>query len=216
MMQTPESQVSIPAPDATLDGRLAQPIAPRAGVVLCHPHPAFGGSMEHDLIVALARGLAVKGYATLRFDFRGVGRSTGTPTGGDREGEDVLAAADFLRGRGIAPLCLAGYSFGAAAALDALWRGGDFAATIAFGFPTGAIAPGSEVESHVRQAIAKARHLLFLSGTVDPYSSPEVLEAWGAKVERLLAVAHFYSTAETERLLARTLQLFLEGTIRPA
>jgi alpha/beta superfamily hydrolase len=212
----PESLVSIPSSDAVLDGRLALPTAPRAGVVLCHPHPAFHGTMHSSVIQALASRLSAAGYATLRFDFRGVGRSTGTPTAGDREGEDVLAATAYLRGRGVAPICVAGYSFGAAAALDAAWRGGDFAATACIGFPTEAIAVGSPEEARVREAIAGTEHLLFISGTVDPYSSPDLLEAWGARVERLLAVGHFYSRPDEERIVRRCEQLFLEATVRLA
>jgi hypothetical protein len=213
---TPEVEVTIPSTDAALDGRLALPTSPRAGVVLCHPHPAFGGTMDASPIPMLGRALSSKGYATLRFDFRGVGRSTGTATGGDREGEDVLAAAAVLRERAIDPVCLFGYSFGAAAALDAVYRGGEFAAVACLGFPTEAIAPGSATEAAVREAIGRARHLLFISGTQDPHSSPDMLEAWGAKVERLLAVGHFYSMRDEEQILRVVEKLFLAGTVRPA
>jgi len=214
-LPTPEVEVSIPSTDATLDGRLAQPTSPRAGVVLCHPHPAFGGNLEAGPIPMLARALSSKGYATLRFDFRGVGRSTGTATGGDREGEDVLAAAAALRERGIAPVCLVGYSFGAAAALDAVHRGGEFAAVACLGFPTEAIAPGSAAEAAVREIIGRTRHLLFVSGTQDPHSSPDLIEAWGGKVERLLAVGHFYSLREEEQILRLVERVLLAGTVRP-
>ncbi|HEY3352538.1 MAG TPA: alpha/beta fold hydrolase [Polyangia bacterium] len=213
-MTTPELPVSIPANDATLDGRLALPTAPRAGVVLCHPHPAFNGTMDASVLVALARHLSSRGYATLRFDFRGIGSSTGEPTGGDREGEDVLAAVQFLRGRDVEQVCVAGYSFGAAAALDALWRGGDFAATACIGFPTEGIAVGSPQEARVRETIRTSRRLLFIGGTVDPYSSPEMLEAWGGTVERLLAVGHFYSSRDEEQICRLVAELFLAGTVR--
>lgn len=205
-------EVSIPCGDISLDGRLRVPVSPRAGVVLCHPHPAFGGNMDNSLIVNLADGLSQKGYATLRFDFRGVGRSTGKATGGDKEGEDVLAAADFLKGKGIQPLVACGYSFGAAVALEAVWRGADFAGVACIGFTTEVVAAGSKEEARVRETIRKARKLLFVSGTQDPYSLPEMLEAWGGRVERLLAVGHFYSLLEEEKIQQLVEAHFLDAT----
>jgi len=206
--------VTIPCGDITLEGRLRLPISPRAGVLLCHPHPAFGGNMDTNLIVTLADALSQKGYATLRFNFRGVGGSTGKATGGDEEGEDVLAALAFLREQGVHQVVAAGYSFGAAVALEAVWRGADFEALVCIGFPTQVVAPGSVEETRLRETIAKARNLLFISGTQDPYSTPEILEAWGGRVERLLAVGHFYSTAEERTILARVESHFLQATAR--
>ena len=51
--------------------------------ILCHPHPIGGGSMDVPLIVILAEQLAQAGFAALRFNFRGVGRSSGISTGGE-------------------------------------------------------------------------------------------------------------------------------------
>jgi len=216
MLKLDDIEVAIPCGDITLDGRLRIPVSPRAGVVLCHPHPAFGGNMDNSLIVHLANDLSQKGYATLRFDFRGVGKSTGKATGGDREGEDVLAAADFLRGKGIQPLVAAGYSFGAAVTLEAVWRGADFAGVACIGFTTEVVAAGSKEEARVRETIRKARKLLFISGTQDPYSLPEMLEAWGGRVERLLAVGHFYSIAEEEKIQSLVEMHFLDATAKLA
>ena len=216
MLKLDDIEVSIPCGDVTLDGRLRMPVSPRAGVVLCHPHPAFGGNMDNSLIVGLADGLSQKGYATLRFDFRGVGRSTGKATGGDREGEDVLAAADFRRRKGVQPLCAAGYSFGAAVALEAVWRGADFAGIACIGFTTEVVEAGSKEEARVRETISKTRKLLFISGTQDPYSLPEMLEAWGGRVEKLLAVGHFYSTLEEQRILGLVEMHFLDATAKLA
>jgi hypothetical protein len=215
-MKVDDIEVSIPCGDVTLDGRLRLPISPRAGVVLCHPHPAFGGTMDSSLIVLLADALSQKGYATLRFDFRGVRRSTGTATGGELEGEDVLAAAALLRGRGVQPLVAAGYSFGAAVALESVWRGADFAGVACIGFTTEVVKPGSTEEARMRETIARARKVLFISGTQDPYSAPEMLEAWGGRVERLLAVGHFYSLSEEQKILALVEQHFLDATAKLA
>lgn len=115
-----EETVRIDVGPIRLDGRLALPPAAAAGVVVCHPHPQFGGSMENELVVALASALGAAGLATLRFDFRGVGRSSGTYDDGRGEVEDVVAAAALLRERlGTPRVTLVGYSFGSVMALRA-------------------------------------------------------------------------------------------------
>jgi alpha/beta superfamily hydrolase len=82
--------------------------------VLCHPHPLYGGNMHNNVVAALDEGFRRCGYATLRFNFRGVGASEGGYEGGAGEGEDVrAAAAEALRLSGAKQLTLAGYSFGA-------------------------------------------------------------------------------------------------------
>jgi len=101
-----------------LEGILEMPAgAERApACILCHPHPIGGGSMYVPLLEIMARVLVAHGWACLRFNFRGVGRSGGVPTGGLCEVEDVEGAYQFLRDRGdlaTDDLALAGWSFGA-------------------------------------------------------------------------------------------------------
>jgi len=100
----------------TLEALVAAPAAPRGGVVLCHPHPLYGGDMDNPVVVRQAEVLGEAGLVTLRFNFRGVGRSTGAHGGGAAERLDVETARDALGtrlppGR---PMVLSGYSFGAA------------------------------------------------------------------------------------------------------
>lgn len=85
--------------------------APIGGVVVCHPHPAYGGNRFNNVVEALFTALPAAGFATLRFDFRSGGGD------GVAERLDVIAALDALAERIDAPLALAGYSFGAAVAL---------------------------------------------------------------------------------------------------
>jgi alpha/beta superfamily hydrolase len=88
--------------------------APRAAVVLAHPHPDFGGTMRTRVVHEAAQGLVRAGCAVLRFNYRGVGLSAGRLTGGAGEVKDFLAAIDAveLAHPGVA-LWAAGYSFGA-------------------------------------------------------------------------------------------------------
>jgi alpha/beta superfamily hydrolase len=82
--------------------------------LVCHPHPLFGGTMDNKVVVIAARALQEKGYATLRFNFRGVGQSAGSWDLGRGEAEDALAAARALQERWpAAELLVAGFSFGA-------------------------------------------------------------------------------------------------------
>ena len=88
-------------------------------VVVCHPHPLYGGSMQNNVTFAIAEALVSVSIAALLFNFRGVGRSEGEYGGGLDEQEDVAAALDWLQKQGTvnpAQLALAGYSFGAAVA----------------------------------------------------------------------------------------------------
>ena len=103
-----------------LEGCLHLPEHPSsAAVAVCHPHPLYGGDMDDSVVVALCRALAAAGVAALRFNFRGVGGSQGSHSGGAGEREDALVALEFLESRGYGRLALAGYSFGATVALAA-------------------------------------------------------------------------------------------------
>jgi alpha/beta superfamily hydrolase len=84
----------------------------RRAVVITHPHPLYGGDMDNDVVGAITIAFQQAGFTTLRFNFRGVGRSEGRYSDGVGEQEDVCAAVDDLRHRGYAPIELSGYSFG--------------------------------------------------------------------------------------------------------
>jgi alpha/beta superfamily hydrolase len=117
-----EEEVSIPGPGITLEGRWLPGTAP-GGAVITHPHPLFGGSMANNVVWTAVRALAVRSMSALRFNFRGVGRSTGTYGGGVEEVDDVSAALEFLKSRAPGPYYVVGYSFGAAVAGRALLQG---------------------------------------------------------------------------------------------
>jgi len=86
--------------------------------VVCHPHPLFGGTMENKVVTTLARALHDNGIATLRFNFRGVGKSAGAFAEGIGETEDAAAVAAYGDSRWAGRrLMLGGFSFGAYVAL---------------------------------------------------------------------------------------------------
>ncbi len=96
----------------TLEGGLSLPPNPAGGALVLHPHPLYGGSMHNNVVLALVQGAEQAGWAALRINFRGVGRSTGRHEDGRGEQDDVIAAAAWLRRRAPGPLVLMGYSFG--------------------------------------------------------------------------------------------------------
>ena len=85
-----------------IDGRLEATLrvpdgSPRAIAVVAHPLPTHGGEMRNPLIAGIARACAERGWYALRFNFRGVGKSDGTWTGGASESDDVGAAVGHAR-----------------------------------------------------------------------------------------------------------------------
>ena len=117
---TPWAVRMIDGPAGSLEALLDEPgPSPRAAVVFAHPHPQFGGSMHTKVVYRSAKALSRIGCATLRFNFRGVGKSDGTFDSGRGEAEDFRAGLDWLVEKypGV-PLWAAGFSFGAWIALS--------------------------------------------------------------------------------------------------
>jgi hypothetical protein len=123
--------------DGRLEGTLRVPdTEPRAIVVIAHPLPTHGGEMRNPLIAAVARACAERGWYALRFNFRSVGASAGTWSGGREEADDVGAAV--AHARAVAPqlpVGLVGYSFGALMSLKWLASAGRVDALVLVGLP---------------------------------------------------------------------------------
>ncbi len=113
------STFKIPGPEGQLEAiyhealGLAADAAPRALAIVCHPHPIQGGNMHSTVAFKIARALSQEGVACLRFNFRGVGESSGRFDGEGGEERDARAALDWLAlHRPAVPLWAAGFSFG--------------------------------------------------------------------------------------------------------
>ncbi len=116
--------LTLPGPAGALEVAVDPPEADVAAVpvvaVLCHPLPTEGGSMHNKVVTMAARSLRELGVATVRFNFRGVGRSEGAFDHGEGELDDLRAVAAWVRAaRPDAALWLAGFSFGAYVSLRA-------------------------------------------------------------------------------------------------
>jgi len=132
------SRLRLPSPAGFLEGCLEYPPAydGRWAALLCHPHPLFGGTMRHKVVVRMSAALRECGAATLRFNFRGVGESPGRHDHGAGEALDIAAAWSFLqRQTDAADLILGGFSFGAWLALIVARGMPDLRHLLAVGLP---------------------------------------------------------------------------------
>ena len=118
-----EEKVFVPSDTIQLEGLLSvqEALSVKGGVILCHPHPQYGGDMDNPVITTAAEAASQEGFSTLRFNFRGVGESGGSYGDGEGERKDVEAAITYLYSRqkdSNLPLIVLGYSFGAWAGLS--------------------------------------------------------------------------------------------------
>jgi alpha/beta superfamily hydrolase len=107
-----EEAVFFDSGDLKIEGLIDRAGGDRA-VVVTHPHPLYGGEMHNNVVEAVTAAYRKGGYTTLRFNFRGVGRSGGAYGEGIGEQEDVQGALTLLREAAKTQIDLAGYSFGA-------------------------------------------------------------------------------------------------------
>ena len=184
---------------------------PRQAVVVCHPHPLYGGTMHNKVVYRIARGLRHAGAVVLRFNFRGVGASEGKHADGEGEIEDAREAVAWLRARyPELPFGLAGFSFGARVItrLGCTLEGASW--LLVAGYPTrhGSI--------EYLETCAKAK--VFIQSTHDQYGPRPELEPLFERVappKRLVWVEssdHFFQGGldQLENAAAETPALFLK------
>jgi len=129
--------------------------APRGVVVIAHPHPLFGGTLDNKVVQTLARAYVQCGWSAVRFNFRGVGGSAGVHDEGRAELQDLLAVVRQVAPEG--PIALAGFSFGAfvtSHALATLWDEREVASAVLVGtaasrFSVAAVPPAAHLRTLV-------------------------------------------------------------------
>ena len=109
---TIEEKMTIASDGYQLEG-LWHPGSGDRGAVITHPHSLYGGTMHNPVVEVIQSAYQQNNFATLRFNFRGVGGSQGNFDNGIGEQNDVRAAIAAVQERGVGELALAGYSFGA-------------------------------------------------------------------------------------------------------
>ena len=184
-----------------LEAELAVAEPERCGMVLCHPHPQYGGTMRSIVISALFAALPPVGVTCLRFNFRGVEGSEGSHDEGRGERQDVLAAIRDLRSvlASTSPLVLTGWSFGADVALSVVddridaWY---------------AIAPPLRFATGLDHLAGDPRPKLVALAEHDEFRSPaevaDVMAGWVAtEIEVVGGASHFF-VGRTDRVVTET------------
>lgn len=166
----------IDGPAGRIEAILKEPTAPAArAAVVCHPHPLYGGTMHNKVVYRIAKAFEKAGFAVLRFNFRGAGRSEGKHDYGRGEQEDLRAAIDFMEEKyPNAEVWIAGFSFGSAVMLRAACGDASVRAIVAAGAPVSKYDFAHIVECSVPK--------LFVQGSLDEFGSPADLRRF---VERL-------------------------------
>lgn len=196
-MNAKPTDLLIPTASGHLEACFDEGTGATRAIVLCHPHPQYGGSM-HDAVVGTVESVARRhAFATLRFNFRGVGDSTGRYDNGIGEVDDLLCALAWLRDRvGTMPIWLAGYSFGSNVVWRAIERAGDVGGVVL-------VAPPVAMMDFSARPVAKAPVTL-IAGDEDDYVDAADLRRWAAeaagsaRVEIIAGADHFFSGGHTD------------------
>lgn len=199
-----EEQIRFQSGELQLEGLFGRREGAR-GVVVTHPHPLYGGEMRNNVVQTIMEAYQGAGFSTLRFNFRGVGKSQGTYDNGDGEQEDVLSALEYLRKRGVERLHLAGYSFGVWVNAKVLGRLNDVEKLVMVSPPVDFM-DFSFLETNPKIG-------LVVTGGRDDIAGPErvrqLAPTWNpvAQLDILPGADHFYLGFENE--LRRILETFL-------
>ena len=184
MTRQEQRMVTIPVPgtEIVLEGIYMAGAADEAGetpgAVVAPPHPLMGGSMDSPVVNEVAYACKAAGYATLMFNWRGVGASSGSPSGENEDGDADYAAALIHMAETVpGPLLAAGYSFGSASAVRVAGSNPRVRRLVL-------VAPPPMLISEAQLAQSSARSLL-VSGTHDDFVPLSTLEGWVATNDRL-------------------------------
>jgi alpha/beta superfamily hydrolase len=160
------------------------------GAVITHPHPLYGGDMNSMVVESVAHAYNLKGYSTLKFNFRGVGNSQGRYGNGVGEQKDVLGAISCMADMGIKFIDLVGYSFGAWVNAHAVQADAVLSRLILISPPVGFMAFDPN--------ISLARLHLVITGSEDDIAPVDIIQrelpAWNpeASLAVIEGADHFY------------------------
>jgi alpha/beta superfamily hydrolase len=201
-----------------LEGELQVPLNPVGALVVCHAHPRMQGTMKSPLLLAIADDCVERGFAVVRFNFRGVGNSEGMGSDGIDEVGDVAGALAFARAKyPDFPVGLVGWSFGGAAAARAAAQDGNIAACAL-------VAPSIVERAGITAGLPPARELglttpvLVVCGSNDKVVLPDDCRTWaedapGVRYNEVKAANHFFWAKYDA--LTELVGSFLQDTMMP-
>lgn len=162
----------IPASHGQLEAILKEPAGQRQGAALvCHPHPLGGGTMHNKVVFRAAAGLLDAGLVTLRFNFRGVGASTGVHDEVEGGKEDVHDALAYLKSEYPGEeITLAGFSFGSRTGMEVGTADASVVRLISIGTPV-------EKYRDYDFLVGVEKPILFVHGDRDEFCSVESLRS---------------------------------------
>ncbi|MBC7898635.1 MAG: alpha/beta fold hydrolase [Saprospiraceae bacterium] len=175
----PKGNLQIPASHGHLEAILKEPSGEPKGVALvCHPHPLGGGTMHNKVVFRAAAGLVDAGLITLKFNFRGVGASTGTHDEIPGGIEDVTDALAYLKETyPNKPITLAGFSFGTRTGMEVGMSDNSVVRLISIGTPV-------DKYGDFDFLIGVKKPILFVHGDKDEFGSVENLKKLVDKVAK--------------------------------
>lgn len=176
----------------SLETMLTTTANPVGSIVLCHPHPEHGGTMRAPLLEAIVREAESRSLDTLRFNFRGIGSSTGSYGSGIDEVNDVAAAVSWMVEHHPPVVGIAGWSFGAAVALNYAARAGSRIPYVGIAPPVDSPLTPSLPDAHQLQPARRT----FIVGDRDQFLDANELEAYGTSIAahtiRYATADHFF------------------------
>ena len=175
-------------------------------VILCHPHPIYGGSMFDAVLDTVEQALTPMNLRTLRFNFRGVGSSEGEHDHGEGEVNDLLAVLEWLcEAKNPSIVSVAGYSFGSVVASRGVANNDSVSRVVLVAPPTSSMALATDLKLPVR----------IIVGDADPFVDLPQLQQWqhdqnDAEIVTIPGADHFFG-GQHQALQSATSAIFSEA-----
>jgi len=195
-MKIDEQKINIKGPDGNLEAQLIKG-KNEIGIIICHPHPGYGGTMAFPVVRMLYKAFGNLGHPSLRFNFRGVGNSDGISGDGAGEREDLISVCKFLLSGefGVKKLLIIGYSFGATIGASVAREFDEIIGYVAISYPF------SFIPQFISQAqVSKPK--FFIIGDRDDFTTLDVFQKEYNKmpepkdIKIFPGVDHFWSGSE--------------------
>ena len=201
-MKIVEHKVNIKGPVGNIEAQLSKSNSNQnadIGIIVCHPHPQYGGTMAFPVVRMLYKTFGNLGYPAVRFNFRGVGNSDGISGSGTGEREDLLSVCKFLLNGdyGVKRILIIGYSFGAAIGASVASEFDEVIGYVAISYPF----------SFIPQFISQAqvnKPKFFIIGDRDDFTALEVFQKEYREmpepkdIKIFPCVDHFWSGSENK------------------